>query len=114
MGTSVCPLCPVLLAGRGLLIPSEDAEVLLWRGLCCSAEAQDGEEAEEEEEEERGRSGGEAGGPVEFIFSIMVVVSGEIPVSAKLLFLSAAQRVCRECVSVCLVLVLSLYVCESN
>lgn len=54
----MCPLCPVLLAGHGLLMASEDAKVLLWRGLCCSTEAQDGEEAadeaedEEEEEEE--------------------------------------------------------------
>lgn len=63
----MCPLCPVLLAGRGLLI--ESAEVLLWRGLRCSTEAQD------EEEEGRGRSGDEAGGPVGFSFSIMVVTN---------------------------------------
>lgn len=69
----MCPLCPVLLGGCGLLIASEDAEVLFWRGLCCSMEAQDGEEAEEEEEEEgRGRSEGEAGGPSGFSFSIIV------------------------------------------
>lgn len=52
-------------------------EVLLWRGLCCSTEAQEGEEAEEEEEEEggRGKSRGEAGGPLGLSFSIMVVES---------------------------------------
>lgn len=39
-------------------------------------DAHDGEEAEDEEEEEgRGMSWGEAGGPVEFSFSIMVVKS---------------------------------------
>lgn len=89
-GMSMCPLCSVLLSGCRL--GSEDA--LFWRGLCCSTEAQDGEEAEEEEEE-RGRSGGEAGVTVGSSFSIMLVMSlGEIPVSTKLLFLSAAQRVC--------------------
>lgn len=51
VGTSVCPLCPVLLAGRRLLIASEDAEVLFWRGLRCSTEEQDGGEEVEEEEE---------------------------------------------------------------
>lgn len=75
MGTSVCPLCPLLLTGCGLLTAFEDAKV--WRGLCCSTEAQDGEEEaeEEEEEEERGRLWGEAGGPVGFSFSIMVLKS---------------------------------------
>ena len=53
---------------------SEDAKVWSWGGLCCSTDAQVGEEAEEEEEG-RGRSGGEAGGPVAFSFSIMVVKS---------------------------------------
>lgn len=75
-GTFVCPLCPVLLAGCGLLIVSEDAAAWFWRGLCCSTEVQDGEEAEEEEAEEgRGSLGGEAGTPVELTFSIMVVKS---------------------------------------
>lgn len=97
MGTSVCPLCPLLLTGCGLLTAFEDAKV--WRGLCCSTEAQDGEEEaeEEEEEEERGRLWGEAGGPVGFSFSIMVLKSlggGGIPDSAKLLFVSAAQCEC--------------------
>lgn len=63
---SVSPWCPVLLAGCGLLLIA-----LLWMGLCCSTEAQDGEEAEEEEEE-RGRSEGEAGVLAGFSFSIMV------------------------------------------
>lgn len=77
-GTSVCPVCPFLLALEGAKV--------CWRGLCCSTEAQDGEEAAEEEEEEegrRGRSGGEAGGPVGFIFSIMVLKSLEESLSAQ-------------------------------
>lgn len=70
----MCPLCPVLLEGCGLLIASEDAAVWFWRGLCCTTEAQDGEEAEEEEVEEgRGRLGGEAGRLVGLSFSIIVV-----------------------------------------
>lgn len=57
-------------------------------------EAQDGEEAEEEEEE-RGRFGDEADVMVGSSFSIMVVMSlFGVPVGTKLLFLSAAQRVC--------------------
>lgn len=57
MGTSVCPSCPDLLGGCGLLTASKDAKLRLWRGLCGSRDAQDGEEAEEEEEEDgRGRS----------------------------------------------------------
>lgn len=56
MGTSVRPLCPDLLGGRGLLIASKDAKLWLWRGLCCSTDAQDGEDTEEEEEDGRGRS----------------------------------------------------------
>lgn len=48
-------------------------EPVLWGGLCCSTEAQSGEDASEEEEEEwRGRSKGEAGVTVGSIFSIMV------------------------------------------
>lgn len=79
VGTSVCPVFPFLLAVCGLLIASKD--VLFWRGLCCSTEAQDGEKAEDGEEEgERGRSEGEAGVPVGFSFSIMAVNSrGESP-----------------------------------
>lgn len=57
---------------------SEEAKVLFWRGLCCSTEAQDGEEVhddddDDDEEGRWGRSGGEAGGPVGFNFSIMVI-----------------------------------------
>lgn len=47
-GKSLCSLRPVLLAGCGLLT-EVDGAVLFWMGLCCSSEAQDGEEAEEEE-----------------------------------------------------------------
>lgn len=110
MGTSVCPLCPVLLTGCGLLTASEDAKVLLWGGLCCSTEAQDGEEVEEEEED-RGRSGGEAGGLVGFSFSIMVVKSPGNPCQCQTLPLSgpACTQSARQCVPV-----VSLYVCESN
>lgn len=73
-GISVRPPCSVSFAGHGLLMASEDAAVWLWRRPPCSTETQDGEEATEEDEEEkgRGRSGGEAGGPVRFSFSIMV------------------------------------------
>lgn len=106
VGTSVCPLCPVLLAGRGLLIASsEDAEVC--GGLCCSMEAQDGEE-----EEERGRSGGEAGEPVGFSFSIMVVESQGKSQSVPSSCSSQLPGVCA--VSVCLVPAVSLCMCDSN
>lgn len=88
VGTSVCPLRPALLVGGGPLIASVD--VLFWRGLCCSREAQDGEEAVEEEEE-RGSSGGEAGVLLGFSFSIMVLKS---PCQCEVLLLSAALRVC--------------------
>lgn len=71
----MCPLCPALLAGCGLLMVSMDAEVWSWGGLCCSTVVQVGEEADEEEEEGRGRSGGETAGLVGFSFSIMVVKS---------------------------------------
>lgn len=95
----MCPLCPVLLAERGLLIASMDAKVLFWRGLCCSTEAQDGGEVEDGEEEGRGRSGGEAGGPVGFSFSI--IVPNSCPSSCT-------ACVPSKFVSVC------LYVCESK
>lgn len=55
VGTSVCPLCPVLLGGCGLPIASNNADCWLYRGLLCSMDAHDGEEAEDEEEEEGGR-----------------------------------------------------------
>lgn len=107
----MCPLCPVLLAGCGLLTASKDAEVWFSGGLRCSVDVQVGEKPEEEEEEEegRGRSGGEAGGPVGFSFSIMVVKSlGE---SRALVPLS-----CPECVlPVCVVASCpSLYVYENS
>lgn len=54
---------------------SDEAEVWFWGGLCCSTVAQDGEVVEEEVEEGRGRSGDEAGGPLGFSFSIMLVKS---------------------------------------
>lgn len=53
-GTSVCPLCPVLLGGRGLPIASSDADCWLHRGLLCSIGGEEAED-EEEEEEEGGR-----------------------------------------------------------
>lgn len=71
LGTSACPSGPVPLAGHGLLT----ADVWFSEGLCCSTDAEVGDEAEEEEEEEegRGRSGDEVGGVAGFSFSIMVV-----------------------------------------
>lgn len=48
-------------------------DAFLGGGLCCSVEAQSGEDASEEEEEERrGRSMGEAGVTAGPSFSIMV------------------------------------------
>lgn len=75
MVTFVTLMCPVLLARGGLLIASDEAKVWFCRGLCCSTAAQDGEVVEEEVEEGRGRFGDEAGGPLGFSFSIMMVKS---------------------------------------
>lgn len=103
VGTYVCPLCSFLLARCGLLIASE--KVLFWRGLFCSTEAQDGEEAEEEEEG-RGRSAGEAGGLVGFSFSIMVVKSlegnpslSQAPVTLSCLACALSVNVCQRVLS---------------
>lgn len=97
LGMSLCPLCFSLLLSHCEL---ESKDALVWSGLCCSMEAQDGEEAEEEEDE-RGRFRGEAGSS----FSIMAVMS---PSGTELLFLSTV------CVSPCLVPVLFLYVCKDT
>lgn len=65
-GVSTQPLSSVLWQTA-----SRDA--FLEGGLCCSVEAQSGEDASEEEEEERrGRSMGEAGVTARSSFSIMV------------------------------------------